>query len=319
MILRKHIVYYGNLLRTKFIQRYVIKYDEHTYSPYFNKSRRYCGRKTLLADETNREIYNRIIESKPLMVARYGSTELYSMEVFDLEYRPKYDIALYTLTTNAGFFPKNEKAAQKFSVILADASRQVDMLAFWNMFREDYYIKTLMSQETRLFPLRFLEPWFSANPWTKALYGKKVLVIHPYAESIQHQYAKREELFENPYILPEFELYTLKAVQSIGGECDQFCTWFDALEWMTKEALKIDFDVALIGCGAYGMPLAANLKKAKKQAIHMGGILQILFGIKGKRWDSDPIVSKLYNASWIRPSDSEKPRIANRIEGGCYW
>ena len=86
-----------------------------------------------------------------------------------------------------------------------------------------------------------------------------------------------------------------------------------------KEALKIDFDVALIGCGAYGMPLAANLKKAGKQAIHMGGVLQIMFGIKGKRWDSDPIVSKLYNASWIRPSDSEKPGIANKIEGGCYW
>lgn len=319
MILRKHIVYYGNLLRTKFIQRYVIKYDEHTYSSYFNKARRYCGRKTLLVNEANIEIYNRIIEGKPLMVARYGSTELYSMEVFDLEYRPKYDIALYTLTTNAGFFPQNEKAAKKFLAILADASRQVDMLAFWNMFREDYYIKKLMSPKTRLFPLRFLEPWLSSEPWTKALYGKKVLVIHPYSESIQHQYVKRKELFKNPYILPEFELYTLKAVQSIGGECDQFNTWFDALEWMTKEALKISFDVALIGCGAYGMPLAANLKKAEKQAIHMGGILQIMFGIKGKRWDSDPIVSKLYNDSWIRPSDSEKPRIANKVEGGCYW
>ena len=45
------------------------------------------------------------------------------------------------------------------------------------------------------------------------------------------------------------------------------------------------FDVAIIGCGAYGMPLAAMLKQAGKQAIHLGGATQLLFGIKGKRWE----------------------------------
>ena len=45
--------------------------------------------------------------------------------------------------------------------------------------------------------------------------------------------------------------------------------------------MKFDFDVALIGCGAYGFPLAAKLKTAGKQAIHLGGVLQALFGIKG--------------------------------------
>lgn len=319
MILMSHIIYYGNLLRTKFSQKYIIRYDEHTYSSYFNKARKYCGRTTLLADEANELIYNLIVEGSPLMIARYGSTELYNMEVFDLGYKPKYDIALYTLTMNSGFFPKSETAAKEFTSILKDASRQVDVLAFWNMFREEYYIKKLMRRDTQLIQLRFLEPWFSLKPWTRALCGKRVLVIHPFAELITRQYTKREELFDNHQVLPEFELITLKAIQSIGGECDQFDTWFDALDWMTNEALKKGFDVALIGCGAYGMPLASNLKKAGKQAIHMGGMLQILFGIKGKRWDSDPIVSKLYKDSWVRPGDYEKPKTANKVEGGCYW
>ena len=32
--------------------------------------------------------------------------------------------------------------------------------------------------------------------------------------------------------------------------------------------------------------VSARLKKAGKKTIHLGGSTQILFGIKGKRWDS---------------------------------
>ena len=68
-----------------------------------------------------------------------------------------------------------------------------------------------------------------------------------------------------------------------------------------------------------GFPLAAKLKKAGKKAIHMGGVLQVLFGIKGASWDNDPVVSSLYNEYWVRPSDSEKPKSFGTVEGGCYW
>ena len=48
--------------------------------------------------------------------------------------------------------------------------------------------------------------------------------------------------------------------------------------------------VALLGCGAYGMPLGAFIKDGlKKPAIHVDGVLQLLFEIKGKRWDENSI------------------------------
>ena len=53
---------------------------------------------------------------------------------------------------------------------------------------------------------------------------------------------------------------------------------------MKSEIDKCDYDVCLIGCGAYGFPLAAHVKHKGKQAIHLGGTLQLLFGIKGNRW-----------------------------------
>ena len=88
---------------------------------------------------------------------------------------------------------------------------------------------------------------------------------------------------------------------------------------MYEEAMKQEFDVAIIGCGAYGFVLAAMLKRAGKQAIHMGGATQLLFGIKGKRWDEMPQVSKWYNDAWVRPDENEQPKQKNLVEEGCYW
>ena len=88
---------------------------------------------------------------------------------------------------------------------------------------------------------------------------------------------------------------------------------------MKSQIDKIDFDIALIGCGAYGLPLAAHVKRAGKIGVHMGGCLQILFGIMGKRWDEHPIISKLYNDNWVRPSELEKPKSYLKVEDGCYW
>lgn len=147
--------------------------------------------------------------------------------------------------------------------------------------------------------------------------NKKVLVIHPFEKSIRAQYAKREFLHENPHILPKFELKTIKAVQSIAGTKTEFATWFDALESMKQQIDKTDFDIALIGCGAYGLPLAAYTKSLGKQAVHIGGALQLMFGIKGKRWAE--WYPGMFNKYWVSPDESETPQNYTTIEGGCYW
>ena len=124
----------------------------------------------------------------------------------------------------------------------------------------------------------------------KGISSKKVLVVHPFTESIKMQYDKRTLLFGNPDVLPEFkELILVKAIQSIAGngESTGFKDWFEALEWMKAEISKHDYDIALIGCGAYGMNLAAHVKREGKIAIHLAGWTQMLFGIYGNRWLND--------------------------------
>lgn len=71
------------------------------------------------------------------------------------------------------------------------------------------------------------------------------------------------------------------------------------------------------------MPLAGYIKEElHKKAIHLGGGTQLLFGIKGRRWQVDyknSCYRDLFNEYWVSPDESERPQNFNKIEGGCYW
>lgn len=293
---------------------------------YANRIKSYANKPVKSAEEINIVLYEKIVSGKPFMAARFGSTELLNMRSFDFPITGKYSPEFHFnhLCEWSGFFPQEFGLLGKFVKCMKASASQIDVLAIWFHPFEDYYIKKLMSNDVICTYLLNFEPWNETTVhWSAALKDKKVLVIHPFAETIREQYEKRELLFPGTDILPEFELHTLKAVQTLAGtKDDRFSTWFEALEWMYQEAMKIDFDVAIIGCGAYGMPLAARIKQAGKQSIHLAGATQLLFGIKGKRWDEDPAyeyVRKRYNEAWIYPGDRDKLKNGDKVENACYW
>lgn len=285
---------------------------------------KYAGKKRLSLQEGNDYIVELLEKEEPCMVARYGSTEL---SILKWRLAQKFRIVkefpegeMRNITNNSGFFPEDQALVSKFADLMMNLSAEVDLMGVFYWHMEDYVIKNYAPQSI-LVRARAIEPWYVERPWTRVLEGKKVLVIHPFEDTIKKQYEKRELLFPGTTILPEFELKTLKAVQTIAGEKDsRFETWFEALEYMHTEAMKIDFDVAIIGCGAYGFPLAAKLKQSGKKAIHLGGATQYLFGIRAKRAESgNHIISTFANDAWIRPSAEETPENFKKVEGGCYW
>jgi len=274
-------------------------------------------------------IYNELTQHQPCMIARFGRVELETI----LRYRAiKERSNILTLPfwnwvgwntkrrvllgRNTGFFPVTISNIERFCDLMLDCASNLDILCSW-VEGENLIYDYL--QQAKIVPLIALEPYYHSPAWTRALEGKKVLVIHPFVDTIRKQYEKRELLFKYKDILPAFELKTIKAVQSIAGEKVGFADWFEALDYMKEQIYKTDFDVAIIGCGAYGFPLASYVKDIGKQAVHMGGVTQILFGIKGKRWENNSFVSGLYNEYWVRPSGEETPQKATSIEEGCYW
>lgn len=90
-----------------------------------------------------------------------------------------------------------------------------------------------------------IEPYYHGDPWSSALEGQVVLVVHPFDETIRAQYSRRDRIFSDRRVLPKFELKTLKAVQSIAGAKTGFRDWFEALRQMEEDVAGIEFDVAL--------------------------------------------------------------------------
>lgn len=285
-------------------------------------------------DRVSQKIYEILQSDAPCMIARFGATEINCICNYLAIIKPDFfrfisgkrhpwwweRETISTMKHNAGFFSPSEEELSMFSERMLQDSLIVDILAAWR--HEERFLKKELAQAYKV-ELEYLTPFWTPAPWTRALAGKKVLVVHPFTETIEKQYLKRELIHSNPDSLPLFELKTLKSVQSIAGECSEnFKNWFSALEYMEEEIDKIDYDICIIGCGAYGFPLAAHVKRSGKKAIHIGGATQLLFGIKGKRWENYSggyDYTKFMNDFWVRPSIQETPKKAASVEGGCYW
>jgi hypothetical protein len=293
-------------------------------------------RQSLEPAPANAYISNLITNDAPCLVARFGSIELGIVRRYHKQKNlssPHKLIDFLTTGTwsyswwgndlrqleiNAGFYPITPANLDRFAQLMIASMAQVDLLGSWVPGEAIFAAELAQAQ---VCDLADLEPYYHPNPWSQHLADRRVLVVHPFAESIHRQYHDhRAELFADPLVLPQFDLVTLPAVQSIAGNRPaEYPDWFAALDSMFDRAVALKAEVVIIGCGAYGFPLGARLKAAGHQVIHLGGCTQILFGIKGKRWDNNPAIAKFYNDAWVRPAASEQPRGAQQVDRGCYW
>ncbi len=257
----------------------------------------------------------------PGMIARFGATEIKAVLWPHLPWVVKRVVerrVISNMMVASGFFPPARAALERFSALMYSDMGQLDILGSWRP--EEYLLHKHLLSVMRV-PLTTLEPYLSTHPWSEVLEGKRVLVVHPFSRTIESQYYNhRQQLFEDTRVLPKFgNLTTIRAVQTIAGNNLQYTDWFQALESMKDAMDGVDYEVAIIGCGAYGFPLAAHAKRRGKLAVHLGGATQILFGIRGKRWDADPQISQLYNDWWVRPAPEDRVDGADRVENACYW
>ena len=288
-------------------------------------------------DKVSQIIYDKLMDDKPCMIARFGANELTSLVNYVGVKNNQHDYLAYikgkalpwwwnmnhikeNMYNVAGFFPPTQEKIEQFCELMLEDMKDLDVLGSWlgNELNFESELKNVSKVDRGL-----MDPFFTNIPWTKALEGKTVLIVHPFKESIIHQYNQKEKLFKNE-ILPNFKLEVIKSVQSLAGQKTPYNDWFEALDFMKSEIDKIDYDVCLIAAGAYGFHLAAHVKRMGKKAVHVGGSLQLFFGIIGKRWETkgyakDFDYPSLINEFWIRPSLDEVPNNIENVENGCYW
>jgi hypothetical protein len=264
---------------------------------------------------------------RPLAAGKIGFTELLGLNHYlkrsaalaDNREPPPYPpYASDTLFINSGVFPQQDKLFDQFAKIFYDRLGEMDVLAAWGLSGEAHMFNIAAPQATLVGRVS-LEPYLSAEPWTAALEGKRVLVISPFIDTISQQYARRTEIWQDPRLLPPFTLLTIRAPFSAGLVPPKHADWMEAVADLEAQMDALEYDVALIGSGAFSLPLATHAKRRGKVGIHMGGSLQLAFGVYGNRWKEDKEFQRFFNDSWVRPSKSETPPSAQKNENAAYW
>ncbi len=273
--------------------------------------------KRLSSEDSNNAISNLVESNDNFLISRVGLGGETAISALILA-NQQIDQRVYNwFFINAGFYGSSDFLS--YAKYYKSACDSCDLHAYWNypgfIEMEDF----LVPEHKELIDVSALESFRFDNPWTEKLKGKKILIINPFKETIDNQLKVKDKIWQNKNVLPDAEYITYKSVQSIGGQGPDK-DWYESFDKMCSDIFNIDFDIALLGCGSYGLPLCDFIKnKLKKSAIYIGGGLQLYFGIKGKRWENSNDITKFYNEYWVRPNIEETPASSTMVEGGCYW
>lgn len=221
------------------------------------------------------------------------------------------------LYTNAGVFPDNVLAYNQFCVAMSLALSHVDVLAAWYNPGEARVVRALAPQ-AQLVGLTCLEPHLWQDPWFTALRNRRVLVVTPFVDSVRAQFQRMSDVWlAKPEMAVPFELLTLRTPFAAAIAPSPYTDWQSGLDDLRRSMDLLHFDVAIIGAGAWSIPLAVHAKHMGRVGLHLGGATQILFGVRGKRWDRNPKHAPFITEAWARPT--ERPALLSNIEDGCYW
>lgn len=260
----------------------------------------------------------------PCSVGKLGATELsLCCEFLEMKKgtRKRFsDSIVHEIFINSGVYPQSESALIKFAECYIRYCGSLSHLAVWYRPGEKEFVTGYM-ERAKLFRLQGLDPIpFRSDSWLQGLANKRVLVISPFTRSVQKQYENREKIWSNcPGFLPSFTLLCLKAPLSAGLVTPELPDWETSLNALISQMNSLEFDIVLVGAGAFSIPLTVEAEKRGAASVHLGGQLQIIFGIMGGRWIENETLRQVVNEFWVRPSGDEVPKNYKQNEGGCYW
>jgi hypothetical protein len=253
---------------------------------------------------------------------KIGVTEIKILYSYFYNNKTPEKNSFYEGYIQSGIYPLTIETYNYFCETYIDAIKSLDLAPRWckclSIFEEELYNK--LSPKCYNTNICDLEPFHFEKPWTDFLQDKKVLVVTPFSDSIKKQFNCFEEIW-NKKLKKNFELITLGFPFS-RGLCDkdsEYKSYMDCLEKTKEKIQNLKFDFAIFGVGAYSLPLCSFVKKLGISSLHLGGATQILFGIKGRRWEEMNRMQPFFNKFWINPSAEERPTKLNLMEEGCYW
>lgn len=230
---------------------------------------------------------------------------------------------------SAGIFPPDPQFYLKFNEryirdvrdldyfgMLLEPVMGVEIIRHYGFRNRIIYFKDLIPDRS--------VPADPARCYLQHFQGKRLLIVCPFAELLRQRATKKTfdgvwsrigkkwfypqsvDALEFPYgFLPETHA--------------KYGTALNLVDAIIKEMGQRSFDVALVAAAGLSIPLVAAAKRMGKVAISLGGDLQVLFGVRGKRWKNKERWKRDYfNSWWIDMPEERKPKITGFCQDS-YW
>lgn len=293
------------------------------------RTRQRLDQSFLSLEETHRHIAEIVIAGRPFAVARPGVLEA---RWTDLVLRHRLT-ALEPLHPSSDLLPPGLESwsdatvagLDEFCVRYAAAAFGAEILAHWPTERQwDLHGSPLCAGRQVHIRASDLSP-FSAlqagvSPWTQALAGLRLMIVHPFEQSIRTQWGRRADISIVRDLMPDAQIEVIRP-PILSHDPGRY--WLGDRRWVDQLAGTLDsvaaqeFDVALVAAGPLGLLIADGIRLLGRTAIHLGGTLQLLFGIRGGRWDRKAVYPDS-DDSWIRPIPEDVAPEIRGMEGGAY-
>ena len=272
------------------------------------------------------QLSEKLLQKTPFLAGKIGGVELLALEYLDHRLRFEWPEGwswrrpARRLHNNAGFFPIQKRLFMRWNQEMRQSIAASDFLCAWQAdpFLKEYENALIQSLAPKSCAIsmsllgREILPWIASSRW---------LVVSPFVKTMQKQLPRMKQINDPDGKLEIDWDHIVKTCKFVRCpfqshlEISRFASWEDGLDKLATEVASREFDVALIGAGAWSLPLGRRIKDMGKSAIHLGGEMQLLFGIQGKRWE----YASIYNSAWVNSDPEETPEDVNRVEDGCYW
>ncbi len=151
------------------------------------------GRKIHYYEEGNdllfKELNDAIENKRPYLVGRFGAVEARTINCY-LKGKKYPNYLKERLSNCAGVFNHSNKEIDEFAKVYSSSFYNVDILVTWSV-KACGWLNRKLCNNAKSINFYAIEPWFYKNPWTRALENKRVLIIHPFIETMKKQYEKR--------------------------------------------------------------------------------------------------------------------------------
>lgn len=262
----------------------------------------------------NKIIKRSIVYKHAISIGKIGNVE--SAELINYLQGEKKPLS-NELFINAGIYIENTKDYLDWCEAYLESIKNLDYILDWNSLDKPL-INQFFKKKQIFKSFIGLEPFqLNKKGWHYFLDNKTTLCVSPFSKSVQQQ----SKIFHK--IWPGANLGKVETVDSPHSEAltgTAPIPWKKKFKNITDNIDQLNFDFATIGCGGLSLLVCNHIKKMGIPNVHLGGGNQVLYGIKGKRWDQNFKNHAWYgNEYWKRPELDETPMRKDLVENGCYW